>query len=184
MGILFTVENGIVKPNPNTLLIEPFKTIWERDTTPIKSLASKEFTYIEFMSSKMKDNPYRGYDDDLRHLRLVKEFLPEGWNPDKLIEQGLIKVAEFQKEASETYSYFISVINAANKMKQFFDSFDMNAKNERTGLPIYKPKDITGAMIDTEKVLQNINAMKEKVEQELFETTKTRSNKQVNPFEV
>jgi hypothetical protein len=69
-------------------------------------------------------------------------------------------------------------------MKNFFDTFDMTEKSERTGLPVYKPGDITRALNDTDKVLQNLNSMKEKVEQELFEQTKTRSNKQINPFEV
>ena len=36
MSYLFVVENNIAKPNTETLLIEPFKTIWERDRTEDK----------------------------------------------------------------------------------------------------------------------------------------------------
>lgn len=52
MSYLFIVENNIAKPNTETLLIEPFKTIWERDKTKDKEQAIKEFTFIELMSSK------------------------------------------------------------------------------------------------------------------------------------
>lgn len=184
MAFLFTVENAVAKPNVETLLISPFKEIWERDTSTDKSQAIKEFTFIELMTSKKKTNPYAGYADDIRFNKLREIYFDSEWEPDSLIERGLIEIDKFQKEASVTYSYFLSVTKAAEKMKQFFNTFDMTERNERTGLPIYKPKDITAAMTDTDKVLQNLNAMKEKVEQELFEQTKTRGMKQINPFEM
>ena len=184
MAFLFTVENSIAKPNTETLLISPYKEIWERDSSPTKDKAIREFTFIEFMASKMKTNPYAGYADELRFSKLKTLLFTDDWVMDPLIEAGLVHISEFQKEASPTYSYYLSVCKATEKMKQFFNEFEMTEKNERTGLPIYKPGDITRALNDTDKVLQNLNSMKEKVEQELFEQTKTRSNKQINPFEV
>ena len=43
MSSLFIVEGNIAKPNPETLLIEPFKTIWERDTDEEGFALLKEF---------------------------------------------------------------------------------------------------------------------------------------------
>lgn len=183
MAFLFTVENGVVKPNTETLLIEPFKTIWKRDKSENKSLATKEFTYIEFMSSKKKTNPYAGYDDEVRHTKLM-ENMPKDWKMDKEVEKGLIKIKDFQVEASPTYQYYISALIGAEKLRGFFLTFDMEEKNEKSGMPVYKPSDITRALNDTDKVLQNLNSMKEKVEQELFEQTKTKGNKTINPFEM
>lgn len=183
MAYLFVVENGVAKPNTETLLISPFSDIWERDRTVNKEVAIKELTFIEFMSSKKKSNPYAGYDDEMRFDKLKQDFFSESWTMDVLLEQALIKVKEFQEEASPTYQYYIAATKAAEKMRGFFNSFDINERNERTGNPVYKPADITRALNDTDKVLQNLNSMKEKVEQELFEQTKTRGNKQINPFE-
>jgi hypothetical protein len=183
MAYLFVVENSIAKPNTETLLISPFKEIWERDKSADKSQAIKEFTFIELMSSKKKTNPYSGYEAEVRFQKLKENIFDADWEIDELIEKALVSVHEFQTEASPTYSYYLSVLNAAEKMKSFFNNFDIDERNER-GVPIYKPSDITRALNDTDKVLQNINSMKEKVEQELFEQTKTRSNKQINPFEV
>lgn len=183
MAFLFVVENGVAKPNVETLLVSPFKEIWERDETPGRELALKELTFVEFMSSKKKTNPYAGYDDNLRYERLI-ETMPEGWEIDALVESALVKIKDFSENASPTYQYYLSASKAAEKMRTFFNTFDINERNERNGNPIYKPSDITRALNDTDKVLQNLNSMKEKVEQELFEQTKTRGNKTINPFEV
>lgn len=184
MAFLFVVENNVAKPNTETLLISPFKEIWERDSSEDKSQAIKEFTFIEFMTSKKKTNPYAGYEDEKRFEILKEAYFSADWEMDTLIEKGLIQLREFQIEASETYQYYISATKAAEKMRTFFNTFDINERNERNGNPIYKPSDITRALNDTDRVLQNLNAMKEKVEQELFEQTKTKGNKQINPFEI
>jgi signal-transduction protein with cAMP-binding, CBS, and nucleotidyltransferase domain len=182
MSHLFTVENNIAIPNTETLLISPFKEVWERDKSKDKGQAIKEFTFVELMSSKKKANPYSGYSDDTRFEKLKEALFDDDWKPDNLIEQCLAKINEFQKEASPTYSYYLSVIEAAEKMKNFFMTFDINERNDK-GIPIYKPGEITRALNDTDRVLQNLNSMKDKVEQELFEATKTKANKTINHFE-
>lgn len=185
MAYLFIVENNVAKPNTEVLLLEPFKTIWERDESENKSQAIKEFTFIEFMTSKKKTNPYAGLPDEDRLIVLNKAIMKdEEYQFDSQIEIAMSKIIEMQKEYSPTYSYYEAAKIASEKMKSFFLEFDINERNERNGNPIYKPSDITRALNETDKVLQNLNSMKEKVEQELFDTTKTRGNKQINPFEV
>lgn len=181
MAFLFTVENSTALPNTETLLISPFKDIWERNKN--KETAIKEFTFIELMTSKKKTNPYAGYSDTEREIKLKALLFDKNWKPDNLILEGIAKVIEFQKEASPTYSYYTSVLEATEKMKDFFKTFDINETNEK-GVRTFKPNEIVMAIANTDKVLQNLNSMKEKVEQELFEQTKTKSNKQINPFEM
>jgi len=94
----------------------------------------------------------------------------------------MAKIIELQKEGSATYSYYMSVLRGAEKLKSFFDTFNMNERNSKD-VPLYKPNEIVMAISNTDKVLNNLHSMKEKVEQELFEQTRTRGNKQINPFE-
>ena len=63
MAFLFQVTDRAVFPNPETLLISPFKDIWERDESTNKTVAIQEFAYIEFMTSMLKSNPYRQYPE-------------------------------------------------------------------------------------------------------------------------
>ncbi len=182
MSYLFEIKNNIATPTIETLLTTPYKEIWERDKTSTKEIAIKEFTYMEFMTSKKKTNPYGGFGDEAKDIRLREWLFDKDWKPDSLVEQGMAKIIDLQKEGSATYSYYMSVLRGAEKLKSFFDTFNMNERNSKD-VPLYKPNEIVMAISNTDKVLNNLHSMKEKVEQELFEQTRTRGNKQINPFE-
>jgi hypothetical protein len=95
---------------------------------------------------------------------------------------GIEKLKQFQVEASVTYNYYMSAKIAAEKMQQFFINFNMNQVNDRTGAPIFKPRDITSALNDTSRVLENLNTLREKVDNEVFEEVKKKGQKIVSPF--
>ena len=183
MAVLFVVEGKAVMPNPETLLLSPFKEIWERDKAKNKENAIQEFAYIEFMSSMRKTNPYRQYPQNKKDEVIREAVITQiDWQPDELIKKAIHKIDQFQKEASTTYSYYIAAKRAAEKMQDFFNEVDVTAVNPKTFNPLYKPRDITSALNDTEKVLANLKALEKKVEEELYEETKSRANKQVSPF--
>lgn len=183
MALLFQVEGKLVVPNAETLLISPFKEIWSRDKSKDKLVATQEFAYMEFMTSMLKSNPYREYPDEKKDSILRREvMLNEKWKPDKLITEGIKKIISFQVEGSITYSYWISNKVAIEKMINFFNNFDIDERNFKSGMPIYKPKDITSAITDAEKTLSTLNALKTKVDEEVYEISKTRSDKRVSPF--
>lgn len=183
MSMLFQVEGKAVIPYTETLLISPFKDIWERDTSSTKENAIEDFKFIEFTTSMLKTNPYGGYDEETKRQKVIEDCITrDDWEEDELILQAKQKIIEFQDNASPTYSYYMAAKVGAEKMKDFFNGFDMNEVNIKTGNPVYKPRDITSALNDTSKVLQNLNSMKEKVEQELFEVTKNRGMKVISPF--
>lgn len=182
MAFLFEVTGKTVFPNAETLLTSPYKEIWERDKSKEKYRALKEFSYIEFLISMKKTNPYRQYPEDIKPMK-VKEaiFGEEEWRPDELVAEGINTLKKFQREASTTYSYYVAAKKAAEKMREFFEDVDVNERDEKER-PIWKPRDITSALNDTEKVLANIKSLEKKVEEELFEEIKTRSNKQISTF--
>lgn len=185
MSFLFTVEGTTVIPTTETLLIPPFQEIWGRDLSKDKEIAVKEFAFIEFMTSKKKSNPFAGFTEEERPNKVKKSvFKDMEWEPDSLIEQAMAKMVEFQKEASPTYQYYIDSLVAAEKTRKFLRSIDLSDKNEKTGNLLYKPRDVTSAIVDTEKVIQTLANLKDKVEQELFDSVKTRGNKEINPYEV
>lgn len=183
MAHLFTIEDDTVYPNPETLLISPYKEIWRRDKNRNKKTAIREFTFIEFMASMKKTNPYKGYELDAREAVLRQDiFKGEPWEKDKLVSEGIAKLEEFQTLASQTYRYYMANRVAAEKMLVFFTTVDVNERT-KNDTPVYKPKEITSAISDCETVLTKLKALEQKVEEELFESTKTRSNKEVGAFE-
>jgi len=183
MALLFEVNGQAVIPTTEIRLVEPFKTIWERDTTESKENALRDFAFIEFMTSKKKSNPYAGYSDEerLKKLSLIY-YKDENAEIDKLVEQGMAEVVRFQTEGSATYSYLVSLLNIADRIKHYFNTVDIDERDEK-GKPIHTISNITRAIGDIDKVLQTLHTAQAKVEQELFETTKTRNNKEINPYE-
>lgn len=184
MSYLFEVENNVAKPNTETLLISPFREIWGRDKSRDKTTAIKEFTFIEFMISKRKTNPYAQYDIDLRSEELKKVIFDDpNWEPDDLITQGMEYLHTLQTEGSAGYTYLLAAEEGLRKMKNFFLRFDLNERT-KSGMPVYKPKEITTAMNDLNENLKTLNSLRERVEQDIYEITKTRTNRDINPFEV
>lgn len=184
MSILFKVEGKAVIPHTETLAISPFKDIWERDTSPAKEVAMEDFKFIEFTTSLLKTNPYAGYDEDIKIQKVIEQCIfQENFNAiDELILQAKQMMVEFQTNASATYSYFMAAKSGAEKMKTFFHNFDMDEVNIKNGNPIYKPKDITGALNDTANVLSNLDKLEKKVQEEVFAEVKRRGQKSISPF--
>lgn len=183
MSLLFKVENKRVVPHVETLLLYPFNEIWERDNTEDKTEAIEDFTYIEFMGSVKKTNPFSGYHSDIKASKIQEAIITrEDWSPDTLIVIGIAVLEKMQREASVTYNYYISAKIAAEKMQNFFETFDINTVNTKTLNPLYKPKDITSALLDTSRVLQNLKELEEKVDNEIYESAKIKGKKEVSPL--
>jgi len=71
---------------------------------------------------------------------------------------------------------------AAEELKNFFLTFDMNERNERNGAPIFKPKDITTALKDTDDIVTNMMKLEKKVHEEIIEVVRTRGGNIISEF--
>lgn len=183
MSFLFEINGKAVFPKAETLLIPPFKEIWARDLSTEKENAIQEFAYIEFMTSMLKSNPYREYPEEKKDVIIRKDIITQiDWNPDNLLKEGMDYIINLQKEGSITYTYWMSNKNAIEKMIHFFNNFDIDERNFKTGNPVYKPKDITSTVTDAEKILTALNALKVKVDEEVYESSRSRADKVVSPF--
>ena len=76
----------------------------------------------------------------------------------------------------------MSLLNIADRIKHYINTVDIDERDDK-GKPIHTISNITRAIGDIDKVLQTLHTAQAKVEQELYETTKTRSNKEINPYE-
>lgn len=184
MAYLFDIVDKKALPKPEALLVEPFKTIWERDKSSKKYKAIQEFSYIEFMVSQKNSNPYKGYNFDIKEDKILNSvFKDEKWEPDELVLDAMKRMEIWQKEASPTYTFYQSTLTAVEKLKDFFNNFSMSETSEKTGLPIYKPRDITAAIKDADDLITKLKKLETKVLEELEEAEKrTRADKNISYF--
>lgn len=182
MSWFFEIDGNKCVPKEEILLVEPFKGMWERD----RKSAVKGFMFAELYTSKAKSNPYSGYSDSVRMEKLGYEvYGKRGMGYDELgddVKGCIDKLKEFQTEGSVTWRYYTSQVSAIEKLIDFFNNFDLDERNEK-GQLIYKPKEITSALSDAEKIMQNLNSLKGKVEQEMFETSKGIASRETGMYE-
>lgn len=180
---IFVVEGGIVLPTEEAKCIYPFRDIWERDTTVKKDIATKEFAYIEFMCSYKKSNPFAGYAEELRPKYIIDRVVRiDGWQPDDLIKDGILTYKHFQTEASPSIKFYEAALKGVSTMQSYYETLDMT-KVTKNGALVNKPSDVARGLSQTAAVLQNLETLKDKVQQELFESNRIRANRTVNQFE-
>lgn len=182
---IFEIQNERAIPTTHALLIEPYKTIWENDSSKNKSEAIKKFTFIELMCSRKKTNPFIGYSEGIRYSKIAENiFGDEMHRPtnDNLVEKGIEVYKQLMYEASPTLSYLEAALESAEKVKDMMRNVDFE---ERTngGAAVYKPGDITKALKETNEVVKSLLALKEKVENEMMEDAKTRGARDIGHFE-
>ena len=181
---LFKVDGDLITPEENTLLIHPFREIWNRDTTTHKDRATKEFMYVEFLCSYKKSNPYAGYDDEIKEMKVRQNvfFDEPDWIPDDLINEAVAVYCSFRDEASPSLRFYLANLAGAKKLQDYYMTMKMT-DTTKAGILVNKPSDVARGLSQATVVLQTLETLKGKVQQELFENGKLRANRVVNHFE-
>lgn len=182
---LFEIHNEKALPSTHALLIEPYKTIWESDKTKGKEEAIKKFTFIELMCSRKKSNPFIGYGELERYSKVAKNVYGDELHKptnDILVEEGLAVYKELLYKASPSLSYLEAALEASERLKEMLKTVDFGERTQG-GAAVYKPADITRALKETNDVVRNLTVLKEKVNDELLEDTRTRGSREVGHFE-
>ncbi len=169
-------------PTDETLLTPPFSKIWGRDRSHGRAQAMRELAYVEFLCSQLRTNPYRDLPDEAREPEVNRAVFGGGYEPDELVRQAIARYNRFNEEGSTSYRYYVAVRGAVEKMRAFFETFDLSSVNPKTGSPIYKPRDITAALADTEKLISSLKALERKVHEELYDEVQVRAQKRISPF--
>lgn len=181
---LFTMEGQRVIPNPETLLIEPFSSIWEQDGSPRKDVAFEQLKFIEFYCSFSKSNPFFNYTDiSEREAALVIHFKRDVKAESPVLINSAIDFYNAQMDKLPSMQFYRSSLSAARKLAVFFDTFDMKAVNPRTGTPLYKPAEITRALKETSDIIKTLQSLEKQVMQEMADFGKGKGGREINFFE-
>jgi hypothetical protein len=182
---IFEINGSVVRPVKDVLLIFPFNEIWDRDTSKHKSIAINELAYIYYIVSPKKSNPYSGYSNELRGKKIIEGLWKENveeWKPDELVKEGVSTYSKWLEEASPSMRYFNAVKSGVEQTINFFQNIDFNERTDK-GLPVYKISEVIPALKSANEVLKSMSDLQERVEQEVYESSKTKAGKEINPFE-
>lgn len=181
--MLWEIVNGVLIVSEHALMIEPFSTVWEADDNEGKARARRLFKYVELVCSPKKSNPYFGYNEEDRPRKVKKEVFKDEHYPDtEFMIMCIDKYKELLDTYSPTYGTLTSGLVASEKLKQYFTDFEFSERT-KTGMMIIKPKEVTAALKELPDVAKAIEVARNKVNFELTEESRTRSQRKIGQYE-
>ena len=182
---IFEYDNasGLVTINkPEILLIEEFAKLMddkrnicaEDETGKLHLRAFKEFTYIwlaiDWQSFYCNDA------EQIRHTQALKD---SGLTEDEF-NNPEFRAACRKYRAIQESNLAIKSLSAArvtiNKFIDYFESLDPQERDETTGKPIYKVKDIMAEITSMSKVLEELKILEGQAKREMQEQSQIRAN--------
>lgn len=177
------MQNGKAFPSIHALLIDPFKTMWENDISKQHEDSIKKFTYIELVCNPKKSNPYAGYSEEDRPTKVKKEvFKDENYSIDSDIVLATMKYIELLNDASPTYGMYMAALAAGNRLKVFLSTLNPDEKNPN-GTYMLKPAEINKAIKEIPDTMKSLEALRNKVNEELTDEVKTRKDRKIGRYE-
>ncbi len=182
---IFIIEGNIVRPTPQALNIKVFSDIWENDISEKKHLAIAKFTFIEFMCSYKKSNPFIGYTDiDERKKNIINSIKidDDSFSNGTDVEAAIKWYKHNQSTSSPSIKFYEAALNGADKLIGFFNTVSLNDRT-RSGTPVYKPADVTRALKDTNEIIKTLKNLEERIKQELIDSAIGKGGREINYFE-
>lgn len=164
-----SLENILELNEPELFLIKEFKTLLDRDDSPNKSKAFREFTYIFLMIDWA--SPYADYTDLERHEEAMNESkLTRAEFDDVLFREACKKYQDIQNkdikmQAVQSAQFLV------HRVIDYFDNIvDFNERLE-SGAPIYKVKDVMTEITNLSKMLDELDELKSRIKKGSGEDT-------------
>lgn len=176
---LFEIQGDLVEPSVHALLIPELAALWTED----KFMAIKHFSYIEFSVSKKKSNPFAQVKSDEKDAKIKKKIYGDANYVIPInVEIALTEFNKMQHDASSAIRLLDAAVVGLEKTTTFLSTVDYSIET-RSGMPKWKPKDVLDSIGKMDKALADISTLRDKVDQDLYETSKTVKDREINDFE-
>lgn len=160
-----SMTNDITINEPEVLLIKEFAHLWEPERNKTKGdpkgvkkqRAFREFTYIWLMCDWA--SPYSDYTEQERHAECLKDAsLTEDEWADPVFRAACRKYKELQN-SSRVLKLIKAAQGTVDKITDYFDTLDLTERDDVTGKPIYKVKDVMSEMSQVSQIIDQLKAL-------------------------
>lgn len=154
-------------------LLKPARNKCKEDPSGLKGLrAFREFTYIQL--AICWKSVYSEYDEQERHCEALKdaEITEEEFNNPEF-RAACRKFRQIQ-ESSLSIKMLHAAQETVNKFIEYFNAVDPLERDEQTGKPVYKVKDIMAELSSLGKVHDELIDLESRVKKELAEKSTIR----------
>lgn len=164
---LIRYEDYQIKLADEAFLVKPIRRLWHQDRSAQKEQFWRQMSYLYFVVSPASSYSYI-LDLEERAAEVIKqEGLPEDFKPSPL----LLEAMQIYRKLTITPSQKLleSALIAADTVSKFLRDPDILTAEDRNGKPKYQISSITSALKNVEGIVNSLQTLQKKVEQEIQE---------------
>lgn len=165
----------------NLLLIKEFRDLMQDDRNKCKQdptgkkhlRAFREFTYIWLAIDW--NSLYKDYTIQERHQEALKdgELTEKEWN-DPTFRAACRKYRDLQN-SSRAIKMLHAQERAVDRIIDYFNSIDPQERDEQTGKPVWKVKDLQQEITNGASLLEDLKSMESVVKREMIENNQNKA---------
>lgn len=174
------VNGNVTLNTPEILLIREFAALMDKKRNKCKQdpkgelhlRAFREFTYI-YLAIDWQ-SPYRDYESQDKHKEALKDgnITEEEWN-DPIFRAACRKYRDLQ-ESTRSIKLLHAAQDVVDKFIDYFHNVDPEERDEQTGKPIFKVKDIMAELTNLNKVNDELKNLEKQVKSDIAEQSSLR----------
>lgn len=178
---LIQVENFELQVAPEALLIRPIRRLWNADRTERKEKFYQQMSYLYYCCDPRSTYSYILDDKERSAAVIEQEGLPSDFKPSEFLEEAM----EIYKKHTMTVSQKLlsDALVAANTVGTFLRTVDLTEEDDK-GRPKYQVSQITAALKNLEGIINTIQTLQKKVEQEIVDNGKARGTQELTVGDV
>lgn len=191
---IFEFRNNTTYPTIEVLTHPTLKLIYERDKDVHKANAILEYSYLNYLCSYKKSNPFHEYSDIIERKRKIissmfkketKEVKKEiyiRYTTDETLLLCEVLLNAIYDDCIPALRFYKSTIESFDKLSEFIRNVDLTETTNSGGLK-YNPKMIIDTVKEGKNLNMVLNDLKETVHAEIVNASKTIKNRQIGFFE-
>ena len=164
---LIRYEDYQIKLADEAFLVKPIRRLWHQDRSAQKEQFWRQMSYLYFVVSPASSYSYILDPEERAKAVIEQEGLPADFKPSEL----LLEAMKIYRKLTITPSQKLleSSLIAADTVSQFLRNPEILTAEDRNGKPKYQISSITAALKNVEGIVNSLQTLQKKVEQELQE---------------
>jgi len=178
---LIKVENFSIQVADEAMLVKPIRKLYNQDRSSSKEQFFKQISYLYFMIDPRSTYSYILDMNERAKTIIEQEGLPKDFTPSPLLKEAM----EVYKKHTVTPSQELlnAALKAAHTVSEFLKKPDILEQEDDKGKPKYQISSITSTLKNVEGIVNSIQSLQKKVEEELTENDKARGSQELTIFD-
>ena len=164
---LIKYEDFQIKLSDEAFLVRPIRQLFHQDRSQRKEKFWQQMSYMHFMISPASSYSYILDMEERSKAVIEQEGLPSDFRPSELLKEAM----QIYRKLTITPSQKLleSSLIAADTVSKFLSDPTILNKTDDKGRPLYQISSVTAALKNVEGIINSLQTLQKKVDQELEE---------------